>query len=254
MLHLLRRHPLPVVAFFEHCLVLTYALPAEALAPHIPPGLTVDTHDGYGFVAAAFVQTVGLRPAFLPASCGQNFFLAGYRVFVKHRPNAGRTLRGLRILRSDADRRIMVRGGNLLTHYNYQLCAAEMSETPGELRVRVTTPQSAADVDVTTNLGEERGELPVGSPFESEHAARRFAGPMPYTFDYEPETRSIIRIKGVREDWSPRLVRVDVRALNFVLSGPLAEHGPVLASAFHVSRINYRWERGIVEPLVEAAA
>lgn len=253
MLHRLRRHPLPVVAFFEHCLVLTYAVPAVALSAHIPPGLTIDTYRGHGFIAAAFVQTKRLRPAFLPVACGQDFFLAGYRVFVKHRTREGRTLRGLRILRSDADRRVMVCGGNLLTHYNYQHCEAEIRGSSTELDLRVTTPRGEADVDITAHLGSGRNALPSGSLFESEQAARRFAGPMPYTFDYEPETRSIIRIRGIRQTWQPRLVNVDVRTLNFVFRGPLAEHGPALASAFHVSSIDYRWERGVVKPL-EAAA
>ena len=34
----------------------------------------------------------------------------------------------------------------------------------------------------------------------------------------------------------------------------LARHTPILASAFHVAGIPYRWERGVVEPLTGAAA
>ena len=67
-----------------------------------------------------------LRPAGLPAFVGQDFFLAGYRVFARLRLSDGRTLRGLRILRSDADRWSMVAGGNLLTHYNYHRCSADV--------------------------------------------------------------------------------------------------------------------------------
>src|SRR4051794_17974651 len=81
MMHLLKRHPFPVEARFEHCLVLAYAFPAPALEGLLPPGLALDTHRGLGFVAAAFVQTRALRPVFLPRCCGRDFFLAGYRVF-----------------------------------------------------------------------------------------------------------------------------------------------------------------------------
>ena len=62
MLHLLRRHPLPVRAFFRHCLVLTYAFPERVLVPLLPPGLTLDSYQGLGFLAIAMVQTEGLRP------------------------------------------------------------------------------------------------------------------------------------------------------------------------------------------------
>lgn len=247
MLHRLRRHPFPVSAYFEHCLVVTYAFPTRALTPLLAPGLELDTHNGAGFIAAAFVQTRGLRPAFLPGVCGQDFFLAGYRVFVKHRTGGMCTRRGLRILRSDADRRLMVWGGNLLTHYNYRLCRADVEAGPGSLTIRVRTPGASADIDLDAYIGQEAAAIPDGSPFVDAREARRFAGPLPYTFDYEPETRSIIRIKGVRRKWSPLPVRVDVREMGFLRTGALADYEPVRASAFYVAGVPYLWERGVVE-------
>ena len=119
----LKRHPFPVRALFEHSLVLTYALPPRTLSPHLPPGLALDEYNGSGLLAIALVQTRGLRPVGIPAALGQDFFLAGYRVFVKHRGADGRTRRGLKIIRSYADRRLMVWAGNLLTHYNPNMAA-----------------------------------------------------------------------------------------------------------------------------------
>src|SRR5438552_4181764 len=83
---------------------------AIELARRLPPGLQLDTWQGRGFVAIALVQTRGLRPVGLPARLGQDFFLSGYRIFARFTPASGRqrTLRGLRILRSDTDRRLMV--------------------------------------------------------------------------------------------------------------------------------------------------
>jgi hypothetical protein len=211
-----------------------------------------DRHGELGFVAAAFVQTRGLRPEFLPSWCGQDFFLSGYRVFVKHRTREGRTLRGLRILRSDANRRGMVCGGNCLTHYNYHHCRASLHETGGTLSIRVDTAGGEADASITAILSAESAPLPSGSPFDDARAARRFAGPLPYTFDYEHQTKSIIRIKGTREEWEPKSVRVEVRRLAFLEDGALAKLRPILASAFYVSNVPYRWGKGVVERL-EAA-
>src|SRR5262245_1457495 len=101
MLHRLKRHPFPVAAHFEHCLVLAYMLPRETLTPLLPPGLELDLFEDYGFVAIAMVQTRRLRPAFLPEVFGQDFFLTGYRIFARYTTPEGRCLRGLRILRSD---------------------------------------------------------------------------------------------------------------------------------------------------------
>ena len=53
MFHLLQRHPFAVEAHFQHVLVLTYAYPPDLLAPLVPPGLTLDTFDGWGFLAVA---------------------------------------------------------------------------------------------------------------------------------------------------------------------------------------------------------
>jgi hypothetical protein len=71
---------------------------------------------------------------------------------------------------------------------------------------------------------------------------------MPFTFSYEPETRSLVRIEGQRKEWHPRLVPVDVGRATFFQTRGLGEIPP-LASAFLVESVPYRWARGIVEPL-----
>src|SRR5262249_59309403 len=101
------------------------------------------------------------------------------------------------------DKRSMVHAGNLLTHYRYGLCQIELTETPGAIRWSVRTPQMQADLDVSAKIRVAPAPLPDGSPFKSEADARRFAGPLPYTFAYEPETRSIICIRAVRRGWEP---------------------------------------------------
>lgn len=251
MLHLLRRHPLPIVAHFRHCLVLTYAFPEEVLAPLLPPGLTLDMYERNAFLAIALVQTEGLRPAGAPAALGQDFFLTGYRIFARMRTRSGRRLRGLRILRSDTDKELMALAGNLLTHYNYAQCEVGLDEHGGTLAVRITTPRGEADLDVVADLGSKPAPLPSGSPFPDLRTARRFAGPLPYTFDYERETHSIVRIEGVRSRWDPQPVKVEVRRCTFLDRPPFAGAAPRLANAFHLQDVPYRWERGIVEPLQE---
>lgn len=111
MLHLLKRHPLPIQAFFRHSLVLTYAFPREILEPLLPPGLRLDTYKDFGFLAMALVQTEDLRPVFAPRVLGRNFFLSGYRIFSRFTTSNNRNLRGLRILRSDTDSALMARAG-----------------------------------------------------------------------------------------------------------------------------------------------
>jgi hypothetical protein len=244
----LRRHPIPMAAHFQHCLVLTYAFPAEALQKLLPAGLEVDRYGRWGFVAIALVQTDSMRPAGLPRWTGQRFFLSGYRIFVKHH-DGKRTRRGLRILRSDTDKRRMVIAGNALTHYNYGPCTAAIRASSDTLAIELTTPNAEADLAVVAELANSDGRLPAGSVFASERDARRFAGPLPWTFDWEPETGSIIAIKGVRTRWHPKLAAVHVAKATWFDNGPLRRERPILCSAFHVSDIDYRWERGVVLPV-----
>ena len=249
LLYRLRRHPFAVEAFFRHSLVITYAFPPEALAPLLPPGLVLDTHEGFGFLAIALVQTRGLRPAWMPRGLGQDFFLSGYRVFARFKTASGRSLRGLRILRTDADRRLMVVAGNLFTHYRYRKCEASVREGPDRLDLRIRTRRAEADLDVSADLVVRPEAPPAGSPFKSLTEARKFAGPLPFTFDYEPETHSIVVIEGVRERWDPQPVTVVVRENTFLTRSPFKHFSPVLANAFHLRDVPYRWQPGIVEPL-----
>jgi hypothetical protein len=246
--HILKRHPIPMRAHFTHSLVLAWALPAATLEQLVPAGLTLDTYDGLGFVAVALVQTRDLRPVGLPAAVGGDHVLTGYRLFVRRRDADGRLLRGLHILRSDADRRRMVVGGNLLTHYRYRKASIDLAVEGERLRVRIDTPGAEADLRVTADLGSGPAPLPEGSPFASARDARRFAGPLRWTFDHEPETDSIVMIRGRRSQWDPRPVAVEVDRCTFLDHEPFADARPRLANAFHVTGVDYRWDRGVRVP------
>jgi uncharacterized protein YqjF (DUF2071 family) len=239
----LRRHPIAIEARLRHCLTLTYALPPDVLRPLVPPGLELDTYDGYALLAVALVRTESLRPAFLPEAFGQSFFLAGYRIFTTFTVPGGKTVRGLRILRSDADRTAMVAGGNLLTHYNYHRCDATVEASSSGIHFSVRTADGLGSLDVTADRSSE--SLPAGSAFWSLRDARRFAGPLLFTFDYERETNSIIVIRATRTNWRPAPISVDVRRISFFEQAPFNRCTPTLAAAFYVHDVDYRWERGV---------
>jgi len=247
MRHLLQRHPFPVDAFFRHSLVLTYAYPARLLEPLLPPGLVLDTLRGYGFLAIALVQAERLRPAFLPAAIGRDVFLAGCRIFARR--TGGQSLRGLRILRSLTDQPWMWCAGNLFTHYQYRLCRSCLRETAAGLEWTVATRAGDSDLEIELPYLGQPASLPEASPFVSEREARRYAGPLPYTFDYEPETHSIVSIRGVRSEWNPSPVRVVVRRNSFLNQPPFRAAEPLLANAFYLRDVPYRWERGVRTPL-----
>lgn len=253
MLAALQRHPIPIEAFFDYSLVLTFALPGKVLESKLPPGLELDVYDDYGFVAIALVQARSLRPKGLPAWLGKDFFLSGYRIFARHRTQRGQTLRGLYILRSDANSRWLVGLGNMLTGYRYRLARVVTARGPTTLGIHVETPGAEADLSLEAELDRVPPHPPKDSPFPDWETARRFAGPLPYTFHYEAETRSVVLVKGVRKEWSPRPISVSIARCTF-FDAAFQGAQPILANAFFLESVPYHWRRGVLSPLPRTAA
>ena len=239
MLSFLKDHPFAVSAHFDESLVLTFAAPKERLQPLLPECLTLDTfQDRYAFLAVALVQTRRLRPKGFPEFLGNDFFLAGYRLFVRYTTSAGKRLRGLYILRSETDKARMAFFGNLFTHYNYRTTdiAYERRGDSTEIRSR----RSALQVRLSDAEGPV--SLPENSPFADWKEARRFAGPLPFTFTYEKEKGEVLIIEGVREHWDPEPVRVTGYNVGFLHELDLADLP--LANAFRIRNIPYYWKKG----------
>jgi hypothetical protein len=226
-------------------LVITWAFPPEVLEPYCVPGLELDTYtapDGqtYAFAAVALVDLDQLRVAGVPRRLGSAQLMAGYRVFMRMPTGDRVRMRGLRILASQATAPLGVVGANLTTRYHYTTVRAEMTETYGVLHARFTTGDGSADLDATAYLGDP--SLPAETPFASERAARRFAGPLPYTFSPDPD--GIVVVKSSRSDWQPQPVRVDVATATFFDRGPFAGVPRRLANAFHIADVDYGWQAG----------
>jgi hypothetical protein len=137
-------------------------------------------------------------------------------------------------------------GGNLLTHYNYHHCDAAIVTRESAIDVSVHS-RDGADLDLTAHL--DRSPLPPMSPFTSTAQARRFAGPLPFTFDYERDAHAIVSVRASRANWTPHPIAVDVRRLGFFDQPAFRSCTPRLAAAFHVTNVDYRWERGVLHAL-----
>jgi hypothetical protein len=238
----LKNHPFGVDAFFQSSLVLTYALPEEQLKDLIPECLTLDTFGNrWAFLAVAMVKTQHLRPKGFPEWMGHDFFLTGFRVFVRYTTCQGKRLRGLYILRSETDQWRMKVLGNLFTHYNYTATDIAFSRTPDTIGVY----SERSDLDIAVRVNTPDAALPGGSPFRDWKEARRFAGPLPFTFTWNPETREVLIIEGVRQNWVPGPAEVIRSKIGFI--GSSRFNGATLASAFLVENIPYYWKKGELE-------
>lgn len=242
MFSFLKNHPFAVEAFFESSLVLTFAVPKEKLEQRIPECLELDTfNDKWAFIAVAMVQTKGLRPKGFPKFLGSDFFLIGYRVFVRYTNNAGKRLRGLYILKSETNKRKMKFWGNIFTHYNYT--TTDIQQLQKNNKDEIISIQSGLKIRVETQNGEV--PLPQDSPFADWKEARKYAGPLPFTFTYSPEAKKVLIIEGVRQNWKPNPVKVMDYNISFLDSLNLKE--ATLANAFVIKNIPYYWKKGKIE-------
>ena len=243
MLSYLKNHPFAVEAFFESSLVFTFAIPKEQIQDLVPECLELDTlNDKWAFIAVAMVQTKALRPKGFPKILGHDFFLIGYRVFVRFTNQAGKSLRGLYILKSETDKKKMEFFGNIFTHYNYTTTDIHQNNQNGF--TELSSNNSGFKV-IIENSGDENIPLPAGSPFTDWKEARRFAGPLPFTFTYNSVTKEVLIIEGVRENWKPMPVKVIDHHFSFFDNFKLKD--VKLANAFIIRNIPYYWKKGKIE-------
>jgi len=243
MFPFLKNHPFAVEAHFNSSLVITFAVHREDIQGLIPECLELDTfQDKWAFIAVAMVQTNALRPKGFPEFLGNNFFLIGYRVFVRFTNQEGKNLRGLYILKSETNKKKMEFFGNIFTHYNYtttditqvrQNGTTEITSVKSDFRIQISQPEN------------NQVALPEDSPFTDWKEARRFAGPLPFTFTYNPADKNVLVIEGVRENWMPEPVKVLSQQFSFIHNLKLKDVR--LANAFVIHNIPYYWKKGKLE-------
>lgn len=238
----LKNHPFAVEAFFKSSIVFTFAVPKEELESLIPDCLTLDTfQDKWAFIAIAMVQTKDLRIKGIPKFMGNDFFLIGYRVFVRYTDSRGKRLRGLYILKSETDSKKMTFRGNIFTHYNYKTTDVNINSEKNQIGLF----SRKSDFNIKVDKTEGEIDLPIESPFENWKEARRFAGPLPFTFTYNKETKEILIIEGVRTNWKPKPLKVEEYHFDFL--NKFQFKNCVLANSFIIENIPYQWKKGKIE-------
>src|SRR5690606_34509555 len=152
-----------------------------------------------------------------------------------------KSLLGLYILKSETNKRKMEYLGNIFTHYNYtttdiklieQLNSKEISSIKSKFKIIIEDK-------------EQQVALPEHSPLAEWKEARRFARPLPFTFTFNKETKEVLIIEGVRQNWTPNPVKVIEYNFNFL--NILKLENPVLANAFIIKNIPYYWKKGKIE-------
>jgi hypothetical protein len=174
---------------------------------------------------------------------GNDFYLIGYRIFVQYTDSRGKRLRGLYILKSETDSKKMEIMGNIFTHYNYTTTDIQVQTLEDGSR-KISSRQSKFTIVI--NAGQDEVALPPNSPFQDWKEARRFAGPLPFTFTVDEAKKETLIIEGVREKWVPKAIEVSDVKVGFIEN--LTDVKGVLANAFEISNIPYYWKKGRIDP------
>ena len=132
--------------------------------------------------------------------------------------------------------------GNIFTHYNYT--TTDITQNIRDGITEIHSNKSDFKLSIVNAL-EENIPLPLGSPFADWKEARRFAGPLPFTFTYNPLEKKVLIIEGVRENWKPIPVKVIDYQFSFIDNLKLKE--VIIANAFIIRDIPYYWKKGKTE-------
>jgi len=127
--------------------------------------------------------------------------------------------------------------GNIFTHYNYQTTDIIQTTVSNQ-----TTIQSFQSDFVFQFKEDENALLPTGSPFTNWQEARKYAGPLPFTFTFNKAGNEVLIIEGVRENWQP--MPITVRYYQFGFIKRFNFQSAVLANAFIIKNIPYYWKKG----------
>jgi hypothetical protein len=160
---------------------------------------------------------------------------------VRYTTNDGKRLRGLYILQSETNKNKMSILGNIFTHYKYTTTDIDFKKD--ENKISILSKKS--DVEIKINLANNHVNLPINSPFKDWKEARRFAGPLPFTFSYNKENKEVLIIEGVRENWIPKPIEIIKNKVGFI--NQFNFRNVVLANAFMIENIPYYWKKGKTE-------
>lgn len=242
----LPRNPLTVAGKIRQCWLFVYRLPAENAARMLLAPLQPVTHGGFAFANIVVCRLEGMRPVPLPAAVGIGYWHVAYRLHAQATTEAGPTLEGLHFLRSDCDRWLVEKSGNLLTDFQFHFAKIRVAESGAEVCGDIVS----SDAPASFRLDRKRAPiLATGSPFGSVAEAAGFLKYKPRGLSVENSTTlNVVRVCREEKAWRSRVVTVAEADWRF-----LAGREASLELCCEVEPIDYLWKRGQSVPVKPCA-
>jgi uncharacterized protein YqjF (DUF2071 family) len=233
------KHPLPMTTTFRNCFLVNFAMAPETLARLLPPPLEPDAHGGQAFLSVVIADMVRMRPALVPALFGVTYQQVVYRAVVRCGDE-----RGVHFLRSDADNRLMVELGNLLSFFRFHQVRIVTTKGGGLHHFDlVADPRDHADIHATFGLAHSGRGVMAGSAFRSLDAAQQFLVELYTAFRQGPSPHLVDTVRIKRTAWRVRMVDVPRARFDFMDGSAAFPSGSTrLDSAIYVEDIDYYWQ------------
>lgn len=240
------KHPLPMRTTFRDCFLVNFRMAPAVLAAVLPTSLQPDLYEGQAFLSVVIADMDRMRPAFLPALFGVTYQQVVYRAVVRSGDQ-----RGVFFLRSDADNRLMVAMGNLLSFFRFH--RARIVRTRGADRHHVdlvTDPSDHADIHATFEPPRQPPTDPdaPASLFPDAAAAQAFLVELYTAFRPSASGETLDRVRIKRGAWHIQLMDAPRARFDFMVGSKAFPGGSTeLDSVIYVRDIEYYWhtlERG----------
>ena len=143
------RLPLTMRTTFQDVLLVTYAIPPQALAAMLPTKIHPYVRGDQSFISIVIANMRGMRPHPLPEALGTNYYQIVYRAVVRLRMLSGQERAGVFFLRSDANDPLMSFFGNRLTEFRFHYFhtgAISLFSRQDELLTTVETLDRGGDI------------------------------------------------------------------------------------------------------------
>jgi len=232
------KHPLPMKTTFRNCFLVNFAMAPETLAQVLPPPLVPDMYNGHAFLSVVVADMEQMRPAFVPGFLGVTYQQVVYRAVVRCGDE-----RGVHFLRSDADNRLMVELGNLLSFFRFHQ-ARIVATDGGGLRHfdLVADPHDHADIHATFDLASARRTVPAGSVFASVDDAQRFLVELYAAFRPDPDGATVKTVRIKRSAWRVQMVDTPRARFDYMNGSAFFRSDSTrLDSTIYVEDLDYYW-------------
>lgn len=113
---------------WEHVLFANWPVDPDAVAPHLPDDLSLDTHDGRAWLSVVPFTNVDVRPAWLPVGWGFALPELNLRTYVTHEEGPG-----VYFFNLDAHGILGVVGARLFHHLPYYYARMDLRERAGRI-------------------------------------------------------------------------------------------------------------------------